>query len=101
MGTAKIKFDKEIEEGKERGMSRERSKAGSKKKFWWPIKTELKYNNNKHNMVIFYNIQKNNNEIPVTKNNMDLNNQKMKWLFLNNQKMIYDREKKCKCRIWF
>ena len=33
MGTAIMKWDKETEEGKERGMSMERSKAGTKKYF--------------------------------------------------------------------
>ena len=41
------------------------------------ITTQFKYNNNKRNMVIFYKILKNYNEIQLTKNKMDLNIWKM------------------------
>ena len=37
-----------------------------------------RYNNNKHNMVVFYNKWKKINEIQITKNKMDLNKSKMK-----------------------
>ena len=40
--------------------------------------TYSKCNNNKHNIVVFYKILKNYNEIELTKNKMDLNNQKLK-----------------------
>ena len=36
-----------------------------------------KYNNNKHNIVVFHKIWKKYNEIQLTKNKMDLNNGKM------------------------
>ena len=36
--------------------------------------TYSKYNNNKHNMVVFYKIRKKYNKIQITENNMDLNN---------------------------
>ena len=67
MGTARMKEDKEIEEeGNKRGVSMEISKKGMKEK-------KSKYNNNKHNRLIFYKKGKNCNEIQLTKNKMDLN----------------------------
>ena len=58
-------------------MSIERSKAREReKKSRRPITTESKYNNNKDNMVVFYKIWKEYNEIELTKNKMDLNNKK-------------------------
>ena len=56
----------------------ERSKAGRKKISRRPITTKSKYNNNNHNMVVFYKIWKKYDEIKLTKNKMDLNNRKMK-----------------------
>ena len=43
-----------------------------------PITTKSKYNDNKHNMELFYKIWKKYNEIQSTINKMDLNNRKMK-----------------------
>ena len=45
----------------------ERSKAGTKKKVRRPITSQLKDNNNKHNMVIFYKIWKKYDEIQLKK----------------------------------
>ena len=42
------------------------------------ITTLSEYNNNKHNIVIFYKKWKKLNKIQLTKNKMDLNNQKIK-----------------------
>ena len=42
-----------------------------------PNATKAKYNNNKQNVVIFYNKWKKYNEIQLTKNKMDLNIRKM------------------------
>ena len=74
-----MKWDKETdEEGKKRGVSMERSNAGTKKQtFRQPITTWSKYNNKKHN-ILFYKIWKKYNEIQLTNNKMDLNNWKMK-----------------------
>ena len=59
MGTARTKQDKHTdEEGKKRGVSMERSKAGTKKRSRRPITSQSKYNDNKHNMVMFYKIWK-------------------------------------------
>ena len=59
METARTKSDKETdEEGKKRGVNMERSKAARKK--------EYKYNNNKHNMVMFLKKRKKYNEIQLT-----------------------------------
>ena len=56
MGTVGMKLNKEtVEEGKKRGMSMERSKAGSRR----PITTKSKYKNNKYYMVLLYKIWKN------------------------------------------
>ena len=76
MRTARMKYDKETdEEGKKRSVSMERSKAGTKKKkSRRPITSYSKYNNNKHNIVVFYKIWIEYNEIQLTKNKMDLNN---------------------------
>ena len=78
MGTARMKSDKETdEEGKKRIVSLE---SGHKqKKSRRPITSYSKYNNNKHNMVIFYkNWKKYNEKFNSEKNKMDLNIQKMK-----------------------
>ena len=40
--------------------------------------SESKYNNNKHNLLVFDKIWKKYNEIQLTKNKMDLNNRKIK-----------------------
>ena len=57
----------------------ERSKAGTKEKeYQRPITSSSKYNNNKHNMVIFYKTWKKCHEIQLTKNKMDLNKSKIK-----------------------
>ena len=45
----------------------ERSKAVMKKKSHQPITSPSKYNNNKHNIVIFYKKFKNDHEIQLTK----------------------------------
>ena len=60
MGTERTKKDKETdEEGKNRGVSMERSKAGTKEnKSERPITTYSKYNNNQNNMGLFYKIWK-------------------------------------------
>ena len=42
-----------------------------------PITSQLKYNNNKQNVVLFYKKWKKYNEIHLTKNKIDLNNRKM------------------------
>ena len=56
MGTARMKHYKETdEEGKNRGLSLERSKVGTKKRSPNDLTLrQSKYNNNKHNMVIFH-----------------------------------------------
>ena len=60
MGTARMQYDKETnEDGKKRGVSIERSKAGTKKRS--PLQA-------------FYKILKKYNKIQLTKNKMDLNN---------------------------
>ena len=46
----------------------ERSKAGTKKKFRRPSTSQSKFNNNKHNIVVFFKIWKKYNEIQLTKN---------------------------------
>ena len=61
------------EEGKKRGASIERSKAGTKKK---EVLTAYDINN-KQNIIVFYKIWKKYNEIQLTKIKMDLNNRKM------------------------
>ena len=56
MGTARMKNDKETdEEGKKRGVSMERSKAGAWKevKSRRPSTTYSKFNINKHNRILF------------------------------------------------
>ena len=57
----------------------EKSRAGTKKKEIQTVYHILlsKYNNNKHNMVIFNMKWKKYNEILLTKNKMDLNIRKM------------------------
>ena len=53
-------WNKDTEKGKKRGMSMERSKAGTKEnEVLTAITTQSKYNNNKYNMVVFYKICKN------------------------------------------
>ena len=58
MGIARIKYDKETDKNsKKRGVSVERSMAGKKKKrSRRSLTIESKYNNNKHNIVVFYKI---------------------------------------------
>ena len=59
MGTARMKEDKETEEGKKRGVSMERRKEGmTEKKVPMANHYQSKYNNNKHNSIIFYKIWK-------------------------------------------
>ena len=57
----------------------ERSKAGTKEKRS-PDGLSLPNQNiiNKHNMVVFYKIRKNYNEIQLIKNKMDSNNREIK-----------------------
>ena len=65
MGTARMKWDEEIdEEGKEAWVWQEAKQA--RKKAWRPITLQSKYNN-KQNMVVFYKIWKKYNEIQLTK----------------------------------
>ena len=57
MGRATMKYDNETEEGKKSVVGMERCKAAKKKKnSRRPILTLSKYNNKKHNMVVFYKI---------------------------------------------
>ena len=58
----------------------ERSKVGTKEKnkSRRPKLSSSKYNNNKRNLLVFYKIRKNLNEIELTKNKVDLNNWKKK-----------------------
>ena len=61
MGTARMKLDKETdEEWKKRGVSMEWSKASTNKKKCSAGSTTTwsKYNNNKHNIVVFYKVGK-------------------------------------------
>ena len=70
METARTKSDKETDEEGKRGASMERSKAARKK--------EYKYNNNKHNMVMFLKKRKKYNENnSINKKQNDLNNREM------------------------
>ena len=64
-------------DGKKRGVSMERSKAGTNKKSpdGHHIFTKMQYN--KHNLLVFNKIWKKHNEIQLTKNKIDLNIQKM------------------------
>ena len=80
IGTARMKYDKETEEGKKRHMGMERSKACTKKS---PNCQSLQNKNiiiiiNIIWYVVFYKILKTYNEIQLTKNKMDQNNQKIK-----------------------
>ena len=80
MITARMKKDKETDkEGKKRRVRMKTKQNRNEKK---EIPTAYHYifpiNNNKHNKVIFNKKLKKYNEIQLTKNKMDLNNQKMK-----------------------
>ena len=78
MGTARRKYDKETDEdGKKRGLSMERSKAGKNKRSPDGLLYPNQNNNNKQNMVIFYKKWKKYNEIQLTKSKIDLNIRKM------------------------
>ena len=74
-----MKEEKETDEGgKKRSVSIEKSKSGKKKDVPTAYHILIKYNNNKHNTVIFYFKKwKKYNEIQLTKNKMNLNNRKM------------------------
>ena len=65
MGTVKIKYDKETDEdGKKICVSMERSKAIPRSKAIRRTKlSQSKYNNNKHNVLVFYKKWKKCNEI--------------------------------------
>ena len=74
MGTARTKQDKETDDGNKRGVSMERSKAGTNKRSSDGLShPNQKYNNNKHNLLVFYKILKKFNDIQLTKNKIDLN----------------------------
>ena len=79
-GDSKNEIDKETDEdGNKRGVSMERSKAGTNKRspdgISHPNQNTIIYN--KQNVVIFYKKLKKYNKIQLTKNKMDLNIRKM------------------------
>ena len=61
-------------------MSEERNKAGMRERSpnGQTMHNKIQYNNNKHIFLVFYKIWKKFNEIQLTKNKIDLKNQKMK-----------------------
>ena len=69
MEIARMKLDKETdEEGKKRGVSMERSKAGTKEKEVQTAITTYSKHNKKHHIVVFSKIWKMYNEIQLPKN---------------------------------
>ena len=79
MGTAIMKYDKETdEEGKKRGVSMERRKAGTKKRSPDGLSQHNQNKIIKHNIAIFNKKWKTNNEIQLTKKKMNLNIRKMR-----------------------
>ena len=78
MGTEEWNKTKKQTKNLRRKARTERSKVGAKKeKTWQAITTKSQYNINKHNMVLLYKDIEIYNKIKLTKNKMDLNNQKM------------------------
>ena len=81
MGTARMKLDKETDEDSNKtgvSIGKKWKVVMKKKKSRGPITTKSKYNNNKHNLLVFYKILKNFNESQLINNKMDLNNPKIK-----------------------